>query len=136
MLTAAQRAKCQRIAEALDRGERISLDGFSPQERGEIWDSRQHVRQLAERRRSLLAVQATPIAAEATDQNFSARTELRSLDLDYWAADDVEPDDDDEPLPVDDVPEPADSDEDGDDGEDDGDEDGEEEDAESWVDAI
>jgi hypothetical protein len=112
MLTAAQRAKCQRIAEALDRGERVSLDSFSAAERGEIWDQRAHVKQLAARHKMRQA---------AENRNVSPRrqilsrieTALRSFDLDYWGVDQLMPPRrmPPKPMPVrDDPPMPGDDD--------------------------
>jgi hypothetical protein len=102
MLTAAQREKCRQTAEALDRGERVSLDGFSPAERGLIWNERSHVKAMHERftRRSLRECAAATVASD----HVSARPERMALasaetDLDYWppvASD--EPDDDDDDL--------------------------------------
>jgi len=94
MLTELQRERCRRIAEALDRGETVSLDSLSPEERGEVWDSRAHVRAMYERRRQREAAQVSqnlsPIGLKPQDEALA-----RDLDLDFWAVDD-EPDDEDD----------------------------------------
>ena len=92
MLTTAQKAKCAKLAQALDAGDTAAYKraepSLTPEMRGEIWDQRAHVKAQAER-----AAQAQQAAARP------ARVEAKSLprDLDYWASDDVEPIDDDVP---------------------------------------
>jgi hypothetical protein len=90
MLTERQREKCRRIAQALDRGERVSMDTCSPEERGLIWDSRAHVKAQAERRRQRDAG-VLPPHGEALKREAAVLE-----DLDYWPLASQEPDGDDD----------------------------------------
>lgn len=101
MLTDRQRAKCRSIAEALDRGDQgpwlAAEPSCTPEMRGEIWDQRAHVKEMAAR-----AAQRRQTAGARVISTVQQTSGARMNDLDYWA-DDVSPepdDDDDDPMPV------------------------------------
>jgi hypothetical protein len=82
MLNAAQRAKCAKLAQALDEGDRATYrraePSLTPEMRGEVWDQRAHVKAMAARGHKTLP---------PTDGKVSAAV---MHDLDYWG--DAEPD--------------------------------------------
>lgn len=87
MLTAAQKTRCQQIAQALDRGD-LSLwrslePSLSPEQKGEVWDQRAHVKAAAARPGGgfIRCGQSSAVLLEAGD-------------LDHWADGPVEPSDD------------------------------------------
>jgi hypothetical protein len=75
MLSASQRRRCAEIAAALDRDDltlwRKAEPLMSPEERGAVWDSRQHVKAMAERHRKTAVMPGHDFAAVSND-------------LDYW----------------------------------------------------
>jgi hypothetical protein len=90
MLTDRQRTRCGEIAAALDRHDLAPWRKWEPslgaEERGLIWDMRQHVIAAAARNQA-------GITNLKPQQNFAELQ--RGDDLDFWASD-VEPDDDDD----------------------------------------
>ena len=90
MLTERQRRRCAEIAAALDRNDLrpwlAAEASLSREERGAVWDERQHVRAKAEQQ------QRRENAQVAGARRSRVETESASGDLDFWASDD-EPDD-------------------------------------------
>jgi hypothetical protein len=100
MLTAAQKARCAKIAAALDRGDMATwkrVEPFlSPEERGQVWEERAGTKAMAEKRR----------LREAAARPAGVGTKSLPVDLDFWGSDDGgdTPDDDDEEDGDDGVP--------------------------------
>lgn len=86
MLTAAQKARCATLAEALDardQGPWLKAEpSLTVEEKGAIWSMRRHVVAFGQRE---AAARPAGIPVEATS---------RTVDLDYWASDDEPPIDD------------------------------------------
>jgi RecJ-like exonuclease len=81
MLTRAQRERCAWLAVALDAGDweawKTAAPSLSPEEKGEVWSQRGHVRAQAERSRPMAAsarpapfdLDDRPVAAEPLDDD-------------------------------------------------------------------
>lgn len=106
MLTAAQRARCMKVAEALDRGDQgpwlQAEPTLSPEARGLVWDLRVEQQQRAAQRQQRGAATKDRLSNPQSISSFAAHP--ARTDLDYWADDDVPGDDDD--VEPDDRPEP------------------------------
>jgi hypothetical protein len=82
-MTAAERARCARIAAALDQGDGkaiVKAEAVAPlsrEQRGLIWDMRQHVVAMTERRKQREAAEA------AVTKGARVERELPP-DLDFW----------------------------------------------------
>jgi len=84
MLTAAQRAKCAKLAQALDAGDcaayKRAEPSLTPEMRGEVWDQRRHLRAQGGR-----AVKAGEVISNGalgkTPRPTRVETELRDLDF-------------------------------------------------------
>ncbi len=98
MLTAAQKSRCAKLAAALDAGDYPTYKrvepSLTPEMRGEIWEQRAHVQEMAVR--VAQGQRGTSVFPSQRRIKPPARIEA-SVDLDYWSdAEPVDPDDDDD----------------------------------------